>query len=115
MWILQYIPADFQAKIICSGKAFGFKPTKNDETEIKRKNRQIAKAKLLTAWGEISSQTPPSTLVVIHNSVYEGTKDEFHDRYIVRGRAIWWSKSEINWGMRRKKNGLLSRSPFFYL
>jgi uncharacterized protein YdeI (YjbR/CyaY-like superfamily) len=32
--------------------------------------------------------------------------------YTVRGRAIWWSKAEINCDMRRKKSGLRKRSPF---
>jgi hypothetical protein len=33
--------------------------------------------------------------------------------YTVRGRAIWWNKSEINCDMRRKKDGLRKRGARF--
>ena len=36
------------------------------------------------AWIEKSHQTPPPTLVVVHDSIYGSTdQDQFHDRYIV--------------------------------
>jgi len=39
--------------------------------------------------------------------------DRFNGLGYVRGRAIWWSKSEINCDMRRKKNGLRKRGARF--
>jgi hypothetical protein len=83
VWILQCVPADVQVKIITSGRAFGFIPSINDTSEVKKNNRQRAKSDLLTAWGKISNQSCPPTFVVIHSSVYEGDKDKFHDRYII--------------------------------
>lgn len=83
MWILQCIPADVNVKIISSGKGFDFVLDINDTSEIKKDKRNKAKMSLTTAWDGISDQSCPPTFVVIHNSVYEGDKDKFHDRYIV--------------------------------
>jgi len=83
IWILQFIPADVQVKIISSNKAFGITPTINDSSETKKSNRRKIKTELLTAWEKISDQSYPPTFVVIHSSVYEGDKDKFHDRYII--------------------------------
>ncbi len=83
VWILQCIPADVQVKVVTSGKAFNFEPTPNDTQETKKKNRKKAKTNLISAWNKISNQSHPPTFFVIHNSVYEGDRDKFHDRYIV--------------------------------
>jgi hypothetical protein len=83
LWIIQCIPVDLEVRIICSGKKFGFIPSKDDPTNLKKSNKKMAKERFLTAWQKISNQTPPPTLVVIHGSVYEGDRDSFHDRYII--------------------------------
>ena len=41
------------------------------------------------------------------------TQDQLIPGLGVRGRAIWWSKSEINCDMRRKKDGLRNRGARF--
>ena len=74
---------DLQVKIICAGNKFGFRPSPEDTSGVKNEHRRIAKQRLLAAWKKISNQSPPSTFVVIHGSVYEADQDEFHDRYIL--------------------------------
>jgi len=83
MWILQSISADLRVGIICLGnQLLNAKLDSKATSEAKKKYKQLAKTKMLTSWGKISNQEPPSTLVVIHSS-----QNEFHDRYIVTDGA----------------------------
>lgn len=106
MWILQSISADLRVGIICLGdQLLGSKLNSKDTSEAKKKNKQLAKKKMLTSWEKISNQEPPSTLVVIHSS-----QNEFHDRFIVTDGAGLSLGTSLN-GLGNKESFITVLNP----
>ena len=88
LWILQAIPTDLDVKIISAGTRLGIEHridlgNKKPDREKQKRDREKVKSMLRQAWDDLSTQTPPSTLVVVHGAVYDSERgDEFHDRFI---------------------------------
>ncbi len=80
LWILQVIPIDISVKIVCTGNKLGIMNQPEDRSKLRSEKERIRDL-INRKWNEISSQAPPATFFVIHNSIYDD-KDGFHDRYI---------------------------------
>ena len=86
LWILQAIPTDIAVSIISTGQKFSIKDGRMLTREMQRRDKERICAEMSQAWSSISRQSPPPTIIVIHDSVY-GAQDEFHDRYIITEKA----------------------------
>ncbi|MDO9086015.1 MAG: hypothetical protein Q7U53_07410 [Anaerolineaceae bacterium] len=93
LWLLKIIPSDIQVQILTSLEVYDKKNknnslTINDEKELIKSIRSELRSKYNNAWLEISSQNPPSTLVVVHGSIFANMDvDKFHDRYIITDKG----------------------------
>jgi hypothetical protein len=86
VWILKGISSDSKIKIITTGKPFCSRIDPINKEKI-RTERQRIQSNFQSSWADISNQSPPATLIVIHGVIFDEEKDDFHDRYIITDKA----------------------------
>jgi hypothetical protein len=83
IWVIKAIPADINIKVVCAAKGLDIKKISGSPSERKLLRQKVIDS-LNAAWSNSCTQSPPNTLIVIHETVNETEeKDEFHDRFIV--------------------------------
>ncbi len=86
LWLIQAIPNNIKIRLLCSIAKFDSILKKHkfgdlNSRELIKKQKELIKNAFESNWYDLSKQTPPTTLVIIHNSLYND--DEFHDRFIL--------------------------------
>jgi hypothetical protein len=83
LWIHKCVSPEIEVRVICTPKKLQLPRASGSDVAHKRQAAQSGRTQLAEAWRQLSSQEMPPTLVVVHETVFDGSQDDFHDRYLV--------------------------------
>lgn len=93
LWVLQAIPTDVEVKLVTTGNQLDIRRNAlladpASERERLKQDKNAVIHKLQQSWADMSNQSPPPVLVVIHRYIYGSEEtDAFHDRYITTANS----------------------------